>query len=489
MIESRNRKRLRDGTTRAVFTADAGSSLAISRLFSERYFRRTSCFLIPLSSSRDQDMDPMMPGMELTMNRRGSNSAAAPIGVSARRVGPGKSEKAAPGTPAVPPPDDDGWSTPPPVTLSDGTRIQLYKDGEGMVAAYEAIKAARRFIALEVYIFAEDDTGRAFADLLCEKARQGVRVFVVYDAYGTRGFTGAEPEMFQRMRNAGARVQAFHPTRPWECQFSWRPANRDHRKLLLIDGDIAGMGGLNIGREYGGSGLVPKKLKKNEYWRDNAIGIVGPGARLLMQSFRHTWNYINRGGRIRRAEFIYHPYDSELGVLSPAPTLNSPLRPFLHRMLREAKRTLLMTMAYFAPDDPLIDGLCKAARRGVRVRLMLPGKCDVPIVRICARSFYETLLSAGVEIHERQGVILHAKTMVVDEETSIIGSTNLDYRSIEYNCELSAIVRSATFGRQMCELFENDVRFADQIKLAEWRRRPQWDRFVQWAVSRGRYLM
>ena len=208
-----------------------------------------------------------------------------------------------------------------------------------------------------------------------------------------------------------------------------------------------------------------------------------------MHSFRQTWNYVTRGGRIRRAEFIHHPYDEELGVLAPAPTLNSPLRPFLHRLLREVKRTLLMTMAYFAPDDPLIDGLCKAARRGVRVRLMLPGQCDVPVVRLCARSFYETLLSAGVEIYERQGVVLHAKTMVVDEQTSIIGSTNLDYRSIEYNYELGAIIRSADFGRHMCGLFENDVRFSEQIKLMEWRRRPGWDRFMQWAVSRGRYLL
>jgi cardiolipin synthase A/B len=120
---------------------------------------------------------------------------------------------------------------------------------------------------------------------------------------------------------------------------------------------------------------------------------------------------------------------------------------------------------------------------------MLPGRCDVPVVRHCARSFYETLLSAGVEVYERQDVILHAKTMVVDEHTSIVGSTNLDYRSIEYNCELSAIVRSQEFGRQMCGLFENDIRYSNQIRLADWRRRPVCDRFVHWAVSRARYVL
>jgi cardiolipin synthase A/B len=385
--------------------------------------------------------------------------------------------------------DDDGWRTPPPVVLSDGTRVQLFKDGEGLSAAYEAIKAARYLVCLEVYIFADDETGRAFAELLISKAAEGLRVYVIYDSFGTRGPGGEEPAVFGRMRAAGVRVQVFHPMRPWECLYSWRPANRDHRKLLVIDGEIAGLGGLNVGGEYAGSWVVPSRREPSDCWRDNAIGLRGPGARLLMQSFARTWNYVARGGAMRRAELIHEPYDGELGIMAVVPTLNSPLRPFLYRMLREARRSILMTMAYFAPDDPLINGLCSAARRGVKVRLMLPAKCDVPVVRLCARSFYETLLSAGVEVYERQCAVLHAKTMVVDEQISIIGSTNLDYRSIEYNCELSAIIRSKEFGQQMCTLFENDIGFAQRIHLEQWRRRPNWDRFMLWAVSRARYLL
>jgi cardiolipin synthase len=291
------------------------------------------------------------------------------------------------------------------------------------------------------------------------------------------------------MRASGVRVQVFHPIRPWECQFSWRPFNRDHRKMLVIDDRVAGLGGLNIGGEYAGAWIVPSKLEPCELWRDNAIGIVGPAAELLRQSFSRTWGYIRRGGRIRKTEFFHNIHQGEFGLVAFAPTLNSPLRPLLYQLLREARQSILMTMAYFAPDDPLIDGLCKAARRGVRVRLMLPGRCDVPAVRLAARSFYELLLSNGVEVYERQGVVLHAKTMVVDAHTTIIGSTNLDYRSIEYNCEMSAIVRNATFGRQMHDLFENDVRFASPVQLTEWKRRPTLDRVVQWAVSRARYLL
>ena len=155
----------------------------------------------------------------------------------------------------------------------------------------------------------------------------------------------------------------------------------------------------------------------------------------------------------------------------------------------QARETIQMTMAYFAPDDDLIDSLCRASRRGVKVQLMLPGKCDVHALLIAARSFYAKLLENKVEIFERQGCILHAKTMVIDGNFSLVGSTNLDYRSIEYNNEISAIIRSRTFGKQMQALFNNDVRFSKRITLKEWRRRPFSDRAIQWMVSRARYLL
>src|SRR5206468_5759780 len=136
-----------------------------------------------------------------------------------------------------------------------------------------------------------------------------------------------------------------------------------------------------------------------------------------------------------------------------------------------------------APSDAFIGELIRAARRGVRVRLMLPGQSDVRIVRFAAHSFYETLLGAGVQIWERQGAVLHAKTMVVDERTTVIGSLNLDYRSIEYNCELSAVISNPDFGRQMTALFQHDTEYAERITPAKWRRRPWRDRLVQWAAS------
>ncbi|HEX2970819.1 MAG TPA: phospholipase D-like domain-containing protein [Tepidisphaeraceae bacterium] len=379
---------------------------------------------------------------------------------------------------------DDGWTVPSPVVLSDGTALQLYKDGEALHAVYEAIEGARERICLEVYIFRSDPTGQAFAELLAKKALQGVQVFVIYDSFGS---LETDPAMFEQMARAGVRLGVFHPMKPWECRYGWRPANRDHRKLVIIDDDMAGLGGLNIGGEYAGSWVVPSKQMRTP-WRDNAVGIRGPSARLLLIPFARTWRYVEHGGKLSSLALFHHVQEGEFGVLASVPTRHSPLTP-LRRMFGEARRSILMTMSYFAPPDDLIDELCRAAHRGVQVRLMLPGEIDVHILLTAARAFYEKLLSAGIEIYERQGAVLHAKTMCIDGHTTVLGSTNLDYRSIEYNCELSVIIRSDRFGAQMHDLFNNDIRYAKRISLAEWRRRPTYDRLVQWAVMRARYLL
>jgi len=408
--------------------------------------------------------------------------------------------------------NDDGWTIPHPVTLSDGTRVQLYKDGEGLRAAYEAIQSAKRRICLEMYIFASDETGMAFAELLAEKARQGLKVFVLYDSLGS---LATDEKMFLMMRRAGVIVREFHPFWPWKGKSQWRPFNRDHRKLLVIDDDVAWMGGLNIAGEYAGSWVVKSGGPVLEPWRDSAVGIHGPAAREYRQVFRRTWNYAKQRTHVRELEYVHNldgicgercqwPFPAthrprrgvnlfdtpegagQLGILASVPQRHSPLRPFLNRLIRDARKSVMLTMAYFAPHDDLIEELCRAARRGVRVQLMLPGRGDVKVLMIAARSFYETLMTAGVQIYERQGAVLHAKTMVIDGLISMVGSTNLDYRSIEFNLEVSTLIRSRTFGGQMIHLFENDIHYAKRIKPDRWRKRPVRDRFVQWLVSRVR---
>lgn len=380
--------------------------------------------------------------------------------------------------------DDDGWAVPPHVRLADGTQLQLYKDGEALHAAYDAIRAAQRRICLEVYIFRSDPTGRAFAEALSAKAREGLAVYVIYDSLASMD---SDPRMFDDMRAAGVRLEQFHPIKPWECRYSWRLFNRDHRKVLIIDDDMAGLGGLNVGGEYAGSWIV--QTPDCDPWRDNAVGVRGPAVRHLLIAFRKAWRYVQRGGRVRAMEYLHDVEGgSDFGVLASVPARKTPLHP-LRKLLKGARNSIAITMSYFAPPEELIDDLCRAARRKVRVRLMLPGRGDVKLLMIAARAFYEKLMAAGVEVYERQGAILHAKTMCVDGYTTVIGSTNLDYRSIEYNTELSVIIRNEQFGRQVNDLFDNDVKFARRMTLREWRRRPWGDKFVQWAVSRARYLL
>lgn len=407
---------------------------------------------------------------------------------------------------------DDGWVAPGPVTLADGSQVQLYKDGEALKRAYDAIADAKSRICFEFYIWDQDETGKAFADLLYRKAREGVNVYVIYDSYGVLG--GNDRTMFHRLRSAGARVAEFHPVRPWECNFGWRPYSRDHRKLVVVDDVFAGVGGLNIADPYAGAWVAPNELKQEQLWRDTAIGVSGPASRMFLSAFIRTWSYIHKGGRIVRAMYtgglevprspkgfrVGKAQDRDappqrlmepdsLAVLATVPTLASPLRPLLHDLIASARRSIRMTMAYFAPDDDLVRELCDAASRGVKVQLMFGAKSDLPIMVSAARAYYHRMLCENVEIYERQHVVLHAKTLTVDDEISIIGSTNLDYRSIELNLEIGAVVRNTEFAQQVNALFDHDMRYARRVDPHEWRRRPWSDRLIQWGVSRLRYFL
>lgn len=384
--------------------------------------------------------------------------------------------------------DDDGWIVPPPVELSDGTVVRLMKDGEALHAWYEMIEAARHSVFIELYIFAGDATGRAFMELLARKAREGVRVYVLYDSFGS---WQTPRKLFDELRGYGVNVQEFHPVWPWHCNFSWRPFNRDHRKLLVVDGAKAGLGGLNIADEYGGSWVSHEPVNTPELWRDCGMAIEGPGARPLAESFIRMWLYVTRGGPAARSLLSYNlEMDlGPIGVLASVPSMDSQMSCLLGKLMRQAKRSLELTMAYFAPSEYLVTELCSAAKRGVRVRLMLPSQTDVRIMVTAARSFYARLMDSGVQVFERQQVRLHAKTLVIDEAISLVGSTNFDHRSVDYNCELATIVRSEAFGRQMVALFEHDVRYAACIEPGAWRRRPMRDRWIQWLVNRSRYLL
>ena len=379
----------------------------------------------------------------------------------------------------------ENWITPDPVTLRDGTHVQLLKDGQALRAAYDAILAAQRRICVEMYIFNSDEAGRAFVDLLCLKAFDGVRVFVLYDGFGCHD---TDPAMFAQLRAAGVRLCEFHPLAPWRYHGRWRVTQRDHRKLVLVDDRIAQLGGLNLGVEYAGPWIVRRRRRyRGKPWRDTGLAVEGPQVARLAAAFARIWRYANRGGELAAVEYLGPlAAGSDFGVLASAPTQHSRIAPIAQQLIASARQSLWITMAYFAPTDAVIGALCAAARRGVSVRLILPGLGDVALLRIAARSFYAQMLAAGVEIYERRGPMLHAKTLCLDGEISIIGSTNFDYRSFERNCELSVAVRSPALGNQMHLLFEHDVHLSKRITPANWRRRPRLDALLQWLANRLR---
>lgn len=411
------------------------------------------------------------------------------------------------------------WTTPPLVRLADGTTARLLKDGEALGAAYCAIANAQRSILLEVYIFRSDDTGRAFAQLLAKRAREGLEVRVIYDSIGS---IDTDRSMFRMMCDAGVRLAEFHPWNPFRSQRSWRVFNRDHRKQVIVDDTIGVLGGQNLGDEYG-SAVISGNSHREE-WRDTGVEFRGPSVRLMREAFARMWNYLNHGGPIHRAQLLQsaqvRPGDrkgdcvepectrrwrrsaslgsspSRLGIaedsmaiIASAPTPRSRLLLSLRHLLRDARESIDLTMAYFAPPQELLEQLCRSAMRGVRVRLMLPSRSDVAILVVAARAFYEDLMNAGCEIFELQNAVLHAKTLCVDGRLSIVGSTNLDYRSIQYNFELSAVIHSRAFGAHMHEMFEHDMRCAHRFLPDEWRHRPVRDRLVQWLVMRARNLL
>ncbi|MCX7009381.1 MAG: phospholipase D-like domain-containing protein [Kiritimatiellaeota bacterium] len=372
----------------------------------------------------------------------------------------------------------EDWVTPDPVTLRDGTTVQLLKDGQALRAAYDAILAAQRRVCVEMYIFSSDEAGREFVELLCRKARDGVRVFVLYDSFGCYD---TDPAIFAQLHASGVRLCEFHPLSPWRYRGRWRITQRDHRKLVLVDDRIAQLGGLNVGAEYAGPWIVRSRRRyRGKPWRDTGLVLVGPQVKLLVSAFARIWRYANHGGELAAAEYVVPlATGGDFGVLASAPVQQSRITPITQQLIAAAQRSLWVTMAYFAPTDAIIGALCAAARRGVSVRLILPGVSDVPLLRIAARSFFTRMLEAGVEIYERRGPMLHAKTICLDGELSIIGSANLDYRSFESNCELSVAIRSPVLGAQMHAMFEHDVHHSRRITLGNWRRRPWLDALLQ----------
>ncbi|MGE0116127.1 MAG: cardiolipin synthase [Steroidobacteraceae bacterium] len=364
-----------------------------------------------------------------------------------------------------------------------GNKVRVLVDGpETFAHIRQHIDRAHSSIHVETYIFADDKLGQDFAGLLAEKARQGVEVRVIFDALGSA--TSAS-EMFERMRQAGVQVEAFHPLTPLRT-LPWRYNNRDHRKLLVIDGKVAFTGGLNISSTYSsGSVLRPGPERgMDEGWRDTHAQIEGPAVRMFQALFFETW--VGLGGQVANDSGKYFPMLAEIGtdiVSAVASTgvkqRDEAIYTSYLAAIDNASRRIWITQAYFSPPEDLRDALIAAVRRGVDVRILLPGFTDSTLVFHAARAGYTKLLEGGVRLFEVTDALLHAKTALIDNSLSVIGSANLDYRSFLHNNEITAVIISESLAERMQQIFLADSMKSREISLKDWRKRPFKDRIKE----------
>lgn len=360
--------------------------------------------------------------------------------------------------------------------LTTGNKIELLQDGpDTYKAMLDAIASARDHINLETYILEDDAIGQRFADALIAKQRSGVQVNLIYDSVGTL-YTPAA--FFERLTQAGVHIREFNPVNPLTAKAGWTVNQRDHRKLLVVDGRIAFLGGVNISSVYSGSSVIGASHAPHNSelpWRDTHLQIEGPVVTDLQKLFIQTWNKQDGDGLIALNYFpgIEQRGDAIVRAIGSSPDDQySLIYVTLISALRSAQSEIWLSNAYFVPDPQLLSALKNAATRGVDVRLLLPSSTDSWLVFHAGRAFYHELLEAGVKIYERRGALLHTKTAVIDGVWSTIGSTNLDWRSFLHNQEVNAVILGGDFGTEMRAAFLGDLKQSDSITLAAWRSRP-----------------
>jgi len=372
--------------------------------------------------------------------------------------------------------------------LTTGNRVDVLIDGPQTFDSIEqALTSAKHHIHVETFIFGADEVGRRFSDLLARKRDEGVVVRVLYDSIGSRD---TPREFFDELRARGLEVREFRPTNPVDTPSIWKIHNRDHRKIVVVDGRIGFTGGINIDATYSSASSSKPGSERGleDGWRDTHVRIEGPAVWELQRLFVETWNKTGE-----RTEFLphetYFPAPPEAGkdlvaiVANDSDSDDRSLYGTFVAAFTKARKRLWITHAYFAPNDELLDALIAAAERGVDVRLVVPGFSDSPFVLDATRSTYTTLLEKGVKIYQLEGALLHAKTVVVDGVISIVGSANLDMRSFVHNDEVNAVVVSRTFGQRMEKVFERDLEAGQPIDMSQWQRRSAWQKLKEFVAK------
>lgn len=359
------------------------------------------------------------------------------------------------------------------IPLREGNQVELLLNGDGTYRRlWSDIRSARRSVTLQLYYVLPGAVAESLRVVLSERARAGVPVLFLYDAFGSEFRDG----YLDALRSAGVRVAAFRPVR-WHAIN--RAQNRSHARAVVVDGRIGYTGGFGIDDRWLGDGRSPGQ------WRETNVRFTGPAVAQLQASFATGWaeatGSLLSGPLLFPTEGIAPAGPRLAGLLHTSPTPGSTAAErFLALSIGSAARTLYVTNSYFVPDDDLRRFLMAAARRGVDVRVLTAGRhTDVPLARLAGRRRYEPLLRAGVRIYEYLPTMVHAKTIVVDGLWSSVGTMNFDNRSTALNEETSLVVHDPEIGARMDSLFLEDLRHSRELRLEAFRDRPWYDRLLE----------
>jgi len=330
---------------------------------------------------------------------------------------------------------------------------------------------ATRHICIEFYIFRNDRIGQLFAEALINAAKRGVIVYLMYDYLGSIETPGS---YFRQLEDAGITCTPFN--RPsFRRGLAWLD-RRNHRKFAVIDGSSAFLGGMNIGDEYAGFG------DSIVHWRDVGIRLEGAAVGQLQKLFIALWESETgiAPAILPPSQRLSPAGDAEVMVVSGGPHHNASfIRSSFRMAIAGAAKNVRIITPYFVPGPRIVRSLLRAAKRGVQIQLLLPAVNDVPLVKIASRAYLSPLLKAGIEIYERQGTILHAKVMLIDSCWATVGSANFDLRSFHRNYEVNAVIDSPEFGRQIDEMFEEDLILSRRLTLLEHEKRPWFEKVLE----------
>ncbi len=361
--------------------------------------------------------------------------------------------------------------------LTANNSVKLLVNGENKFPeVIKAMKEAKNHIHLEYYIYEDDEIGRKIEQVLVEKAKEGIEVRFIYDDFGSRSIRRT---LAHRLNENG--VKAYPFLRIYFIALANRLNYRNHRKIIVIDGRTAFVGGINVDDRY-----INSDTKNNTFWRDTHMRIDGPGVQYLQYLFLCDWNFcadlkLHPNEHFFPPEINSEPRDKKVvQIAASGPDSGVPAILFsILQAISLATKEILITTPYLIPGESLVDALIIASLGGVSVKLLVPGNSDSLLVNAAARSYYGDLLRKGVEIYQYTKGFVHAKTMVTDSKIAMVGTANMDSRSFDLNFEVNAIVYDIGIATELRDIFYEDIKNADKIDAKAWKSRPIYKQFLE----------